>query len=867
MNLRKTMFLVAATVMLFSMHAASQPFNINTIGGFEGGLPSYWTMGNQPGGSTLTWATDQSSPSSLGRSLEITKTATSDSASWVSENMVDYWSQRHYANVDMKIGAWVKTQGVNTAPGSNADAQWYVAYTFYDSAGTLIGQTKLPIDQTVATSSGWLADTNGVEATVLPRDSWKTIISFVGGKNATGTVWADNFILVGRGGAWAGQDWDAGVGVPTGWIYYFQPNGGNDGLVSDGYENTRLTTETSHSGLYSLKFNLPFTRPQGDGFVGTKRMLLDSLGADVKAGDVLRISVWIKASNLVPDSAAKYPTTWAVGFTPGFWKGNGNNDGFNNISGYPQDFQFVFPPVTSFDWTQYYLDVTVPSDPTTEALDLRLHTYSMFTGTVYFDDLTVEKLDIPKFSGIGGFESPLPSYWTMGNQPGGSTLTWATDQSSPSSLGRSLEITKTATSDSASWVSENMVDYWSQRHYANVDMKIGAWVKTQGVNTAPGSNADAQWYVAYTFYDSAGTLIGQTKLPIDQTVATSSGWLADTNGVEATVLPRDSWKTIISFVGGKNATGTVWADNFILVGRGGAWAGQDWDAGVGVPTGWIYYFQPNGGNDGLVSDGYENTRLTTETSHSGLYSLKFNLPFTRPQGDGFVGTKRMLLDSLGADVKAGDVLRISVWIKASNLVPDSAAKYPTTWAVGFTPGFWKGNGNNDGFNNISGYPQDFQFVFPPVTSFDWTQYYLDVTVPSDPTTEALDLRLHTYSMFTGTVYFDDLTVQVIGATTSAGDVKDGLPRTFELSDNYPNPFNPSTMINYGVPKNGTVSLIVYNILGQRVRTLVNAPMTAGRYSIAWDGRNEAGSVLSSGVYFYRLQAGATALVKKMLLLK
>jgi hypothetical protein len=122
-------------------------------------------------------------------------------------------------------------------------------------------------------------------------------------------------------------------------------------------------------------------------------------------------------------------------------------------------------------------------------------------------------------------------------------------------------------------------------------------------------------------------------------------------------------------------------------------------------------------------------------------------------------------------------------------------------------------------------------------------------------------------MFTGTVYFDDLTVQVIGATTSAGDVKDGLPRTFELSDNYPNPFNPSTMINYGVPKNGTVSLIVYNILGQRVRTLVNAPMTAGRYSIAWDGRNEAGSVLSSGVYFYRLQAGATALVKKMLLLK
>ena len=64
-----------------------------------------------------------------------------------------------------------------------------------------------------------------------------------------------------------------------------------------------------------------------------------------------------------------------------------------------------------------------------------------------------------------------------------------------------------------------------------------------------------------------------------------------------------------------------------------------------------------------------------------------------------------------------------------------------------------------------------------------------------------------------------------------------------------------------------VSLVVYNVLGQQVRTLVNAPMTAGQYSLSWDGRNDAGSALSSGVYFYRLQAGSMAIVKKMLLLK
>ncbi len=318
-----------------------------------------------------------------------------------------------------------------------------------------------------------------------------------------------------------------------------------------------------------MKFNLPFTRVTGDGFVGTKRYLLNGLG--VKANDVMRVAVWVKASNLVPDSAAAYPTAWAVGFTYGFFKGNGNNTGFNNVSGYPIDMQFVFPAVTAFDWTQYYIDIPVPADPEAKALEIRLHPYSRFTGTVYFDDLTVEKLDIPQMSGIGGFEANLPSYWTIGSQPAGSTLSWATDQSH--SVMHSLKVTKSATSDSAAWISENMVDYWSDRHFKNVDMKIGAWVKTQGVNINPAAE-DQRWTIVYAFYDSAGAKIGETKLPVDQTVATKA-WYADTNAIGATILPKDAWKTIIRFVGGKNATGTVWADDFMLVGRAGSMGGSE----------------------------------------------------------------------------------------------------------------------------------------------------------------------------------------------------------------------------------------------------------------------------------------------------
>jgi len=79
------------------------------------------------------------------------------------------------------------------------------------------------------------------------------IIKFVGGKNATGTVWADDFDYVGRGGAWAGQTWNQSVGVPTGWLYWLPPNGGNDLKLSNGFENTKITTEAAHTGLSSLK--------------------------------------------------------------------------------------------------------------------------------------------------------------------------------------------------------------------------------------------------------------------------------------------------------------------------------------------------------------------------------------------------------------------------------------------------------------------------------------------------------------------------------------------------------------------------------------------------------------------------------------
>ena len=88
------------------------------------------------------------------------------------------------------------------------------------------------------------------------------------------------------------------------------------------------------------------------------------------------------------------------------------------------------------------------------------------------------------------------------------------------------------------------------------------------------------------------------------------------------------------------------------------------------------------------------------------------------------------------------------------------------------------------------------------------------------------------------------------------------PFAFALEQNYPNPFNPSTTINFTLGHSSLVKLTIFNILGQRVGTLVNSQLEAGPHSVKFNASN-----LASGVYFYRLEAGSFQSNKKMLLLK
>jgi hypothetical protein len=93
------------------------------------------------------------------------------------------------------------------------------------------------------------------------------------------------------------------------------------------------------------------------------------------------------------------------------------------------------------------------------------------------------------------------------------------------------------------------------------------------------------------------------------------------------------------------------------------------------------------------------------------------------------------------------------------------------------------------------------------------------------------------------------------------------PSEFNLLQNFPNPFNPETVIKFSVKENSWVTLRVYNVLGQVVRTLVDEPKSAGEYAVPWDGKNGQNEEVASGVYFYRIKAGDYESVRRMTLLR
>ena len=123
----------------------------------------------------------------------------------------------------------------------------------------------------------------------------------------------------------------------------------------------------------------------------------------------------------------------------------------------------------------------------------------------------------------------------------------------------------------------------------------------------------------------------------------------------------------------------------------------------------------------------------------------------------------------------------------------------------------------------------------------------------------------------GRFYMDD--IRLVRATpeqsTAVVEEEGGVvPEAFALDQNFPNPFNSGTVIRFALQQADDVELAVYNLAGQQIMTLAQGPRNAGSYTLRWDGRDEAGRELASGMYLYRLQAGKKRVeTRKMLLIR
>jgi hypothetical protein len=129
-----------------------------------------------------------------------------------------------------------------------------------------------------------------------------------------------------------------------------------------------------------------------------------------------------------------------------------------------------------------------------------------------------------------------------------------------------------------------------------------------------------------------------------------------------------------------------------------------------------------------------------------------------------------------------------------------------------------------------------------------------------------------YSSTGGTTYPPDFSGQLCFPVITlnpndVGDNGDAIPATFGISQNYPNPFNPDTKIEYSVARKTHVNISVFNILGQQVSNLVNEEVDAGVYEVIWDGRNDNGSQVASGIYFYKMDTDEYVETRKMVLMR
>ncbi len=855
---------LAATAQTLSA-AAQQAANKLSNPGFEASRPAYWT----PTGAGAVWS--DAVARSEGYSLQLTG---SGAASWTMGEAVRNWTDfigvhgnNGFQPGEIVLSAYVRAEGVNVNPATDAQ-KFQLVFEFFDAPGgtdILGGPVVIDLPQSAASTGGWVkVDNTTLGAITLPAAARSVRITFRKGAEATGTMYLDDLAASASGG-WPGTIHNGNVDAGANW-YYYTPDAEGQFPSGQTWMNT-VTDEEAHTGTHSLKI-------MRVGAAGGEAVHI-SERVPVTPNEPLLISFWVKnEGNEKPeeigtgDNNIGLTALWYTNMTAG-------SSGYGEVGGvdirlngeYNAMVIPLHPREAANGWKQYAFVVTPPvrgeTEPAVVGMELRLRYWHAFTGTTYWDDVFIGdvadvKEMLPNSLANGDFEANRPSYWASSG--GGAMWSDAVARSE----GYSLQLTG---SGAASWTMGEAVRNWTDfigvhgnNGFQPGEIKVGGWVKSEGVNTNPTSDAQ-KFQLVFEFYSAPGgtdILGGPVVIDLPQSAATMDWTRVDNTTLGAITLPAAARSVRITFRKGAEATGTMYLDDLLLEGTGG-WPGTIHNANVDAGAPW-YYFTPDS------EAGYPNGQTF------------LNTPMMAAAYEGNMGLRIARLGNAGGEavhisdrvaVNPGEPVLISFRMRTTgNEKPEEIGTGDNN--VGLT-GLWYTNmtAGRDGYGEVGGFDVRFNGdyndrVIPRLAQTadtPWKQYavvaYPPVRGATEPPVVGMELRLRYWHAFTGNADFDNVFIPPLGGsalvTTAVepGQTPEPAAGARLLLGNSPNPFGTTTMLAVQMPQAAHATLEVYDLLGRRVATLVDGVIEGGTQLVPFDA-----SDLPAGTYVYVLKSGS-----------
>jgi hypothetical protein len=861
---------------------ADNPMNLLSNGGFEVMKPAYWDAD----GDGASWTDAMSRTPEW--SLELSGAG---EASWTMGEGVRNWVPAFPAdgekNPEIEIGGWVHTDGVNTSPTTD-DEKFQLVFEFFEDATQttdVLGEpVVLDLPQDAATTDGWVEISNASLGAITfpgPQAAKSARVTFRKGANATGTAYLDDlFIRTAEGSdGWSGDFFNANFDAGDTWYYWWNNFSGGvaDWPDTQPHINT-VTNADAAEGDYSLR--LEANTDNQDETVGVS----DRVPVD---GPIV-VSFRVKhEGNAVPDSIGignnnlGLTVLWYENMEAGA-AGYGEIGGIDlNLDGQFLNEQFVPKLAPSEDgWTQYAF-VLYPPDGAV-GTEIRPRYWNGFSGVTYWDDFFVAPLSEVTSSladenelSNGGFEVMSPSYWDAS----GDGATWTDAMSRTPEW--SLELSGAG---DASWTMAEGVRNWVPSFPAdgekNPEIEIGGWVHTDGVNTAPTTDDEKFQLIFEFFEDSTQTtnVLGEPiVLDLPQDAASTDGWVEISNASLGAITfpgPQAAKSARVTFRKGANTTGMAYLDDLYIRTAEGSdgWSGDFFNANFDAGDTWYYWWNNFSGGvaDWPESQPHINS-VSGDDAYEGDYSLR--LEANTVNQDETVGISERVPATPGVP------MLVSFFVKHSGNAQEDSIGVGTN-NLGITMLSYSNMlSGSAGYNEIGGADivlngaDNAMFVPKLGTSAagktadaDWTQYGF-VYYPLEGAA-GIEVRPRYFNAFSGVSYWDNVSVIPLGGlhvnTAVEDDPVDGsLPETFRLNQNYPNPFNPATTISFDLKQSQIVSLGVYNVLGQKVASLLDRQlMTAGTQAVEFNAAS-----LPSGLYLYVLEVNDQAVSKKMVLLK